>query len=255
LQMFTRSPRTWKSKPLTTEQVNAFKDAADKNKDISPIIVHAPYLANLSSPSKNTQDASKELITTELERCQKLGVPFMIMHLGSGLGSKEEDSIERMAVALNEIAKNATGATKILLENTAGSKNSTGSRLESIKILYGLLNEKKLFGCCLDTQHAFAAGYDLRDEDALKDLAEYSEKIRENFIGVIHLNDSKGGLGSGLDRHENIGRGHIGLSGFRAILSRKEIRHLPMILETPVGDYTDFKKDMQTVLKILSQTQ
>ncbi len=254
-QIFTRSPHRWNYEQLNPEAVSTFRKKLSKS-GIKVAVVHMPYLPNLASPDTKVHSESARSLAEELKRADTLGLPYVVTHLGSHMGRGIELGQKKVAEALVQAMNDGSSGSMILLENMAGQKNSVGASFSDIGKIIDLAGGDHRIGVCLDTCHAYAAGIDIATPGGMDSaLSDFDSKVGLKRLKVIHLNDSKGGLGSGLDRHENIGRGHIGLSGFRAILSRKEIRHLPMILETPVGDYTDFKKDMQTVLKILSQTQ
>lgn len=250
-QIFTRSPHRWSYEKLDPESVSAFKRKMLKS-GISVAVIHMPYLPNLSSPDEKVHlDSTKSLIE-EVKRADALSVPYVVTHLGSHMGKGIEKGQKRVAESLLKALGEAKPRAMILLENMAGQKNSVGASFEDLAKIMEYAGEDDHVGVCLDTCHAYAAGIDLATPKGVeKMLMDFDSKVGLERLKVIHLNDSKGGLGSRLDRHENIGKGKIGESGFRAILGREEITKLPMILETPVGDYKEFRSDLQTVLKLL----
>ncbi len=234
-QMFTRNPRGWQFSPLDSEEKKQFKEKLAKT-SISPTVVHMPYLPNIASARNEVYVPSVKSITAELKRCDELGVPFLVTHLGSHLGAGEDAGLQRIVDAIDAAFSEAEGETMLLLENTAGTKNSMGSSFEAIRRVIDNVASSDRVGLCFDTCHAFAAGYDLRDEKAV----EATLNALDSILGfdrarLVHLNDSVGELGSHMDRHEHIGVGKIGEEGFRAIL-RSELGELPMIMETPVDE-------------------
>jgi deoxyribonuclease-4 len=234
-QIFTRSPRQWYSPKLSPEIAKAF---ADKTKlhDLEPVFAHMPYLPNLASPREEIYDKSVKTLKSELERCSKLKIPYLVTHLGSHLGKGKQQGFNRLISGINQAFNDYDGDVFLLLENTAGTRNSMGSTLEDVQHIIEQLSHPERAGLCFDTSHAFAAGYDLRTEKTVKD----TEKKIEETVGfeklrLIHLNDSKGDFNSRIDRHEHIGLGKIGDEGFRNILASR-LGELPMIMETPVDN-------------------
>jgi len=246
-QIFTRSPRQWDFVELNSGAEVFRKKVASSG--LWPVVVHMPYLPNLASPRREVFRASVNSLVAEVKRCELLGVPYLVTHLGSHLGSGVEAGCERIIQAISEAFDRSTRSVSILLENTAGSKNSIGSTFEEISMILERLD--KTVNVCFDTCHAFASGYDLRDEIA---IGETLEKF-ENLIGLsrlklLHINDSKGSLGSRLDRHEHIGLGKIGRRGFRSFLTNPKLRHIPMILETPIDERRSDSSNIAVVRKL-----
>ena len=249
-QIFTRNPRGWKFGPLDPEEVSQFHDKLAKS-GLSPVVDHMPYLPNLSCPEDELYNKSTSTFNAEVERCVELGVRYLVVHLGSHLGMGREIGLRRLSNAINQATKRAKGDFQICLENTAGQKNSMGSKFEEIREILDTVNQKDRVGVCLDTCHAYAAGYDLHVEKAVqKSFDRFDETVGFENLRVVHLNDSENGLGSGLDRHEHIGMGYIGNSGFKAILHHKAIRELPMILETPIDDRRGVPGNLETVRRL-----
>ncbi|MEM3737097.1 MAG: deoxyribonuclease IV [Candidatus Bathyarchaeia archaeon] len=238
-QIFTRNPRGWKFEPLTLEEAVSFRRKLE-NARIGPVIDHMPYLPNLASPNDDVYELSKRTLVAELERSGQLGIPYLVTHLGSHQGSGVEQGRDRIVKAVNLALSRVDNEVIILLENTAGTKNSMGSTFEEMKHILNRIDQPDRVGVCLDTCHAFAAGYELRDEEGVDiTLKELDRVIGLEKLKVVHANDSKGDLGSHIDRHEHIGLGCIGEGGFKALLRRKELQLLPFILETPVDRRRD----------------
>ncbi|MCX6659693.1 MAG: deoxyribonuclease IV [Candidatus Bathyarchaeota archaeon] len=232
-QIFTRNPRSWKTKRLEPKNIIRFKEKVSTS-GIFPVVAHMPYLANLSSPRETVYKKSIGALLEELNRCGKLGIPFIVTHLGSHLGIGREMGLNRLINALNLAIESSESKATILIENTAGTKNSMGSSFEDIREIIDNV-VKSHVGICFDTCHAFAAGYDLRNKDSVEGtMSMLRDTVDLALLKVVHINDSKGDLASRIDRHEHIGLGCIGHEGFRAILHDRTIRELPLILETPI---------------------
>ena len=242
-QVFTSNPRGWHAKDLTDDDITNYKNnLSQSNIDRFATVAHMPYLPNLSSPEISVYEKSIHTMIREVERCDKLGIPYLVTHLGSHKGTGEDKGIQRLVGALTEVAKTNKDVT-ILLENTAGQKNSVGSDFTQLAEIFFGLKPASRFGICIDTCHAFAAGYDLRNEKNVKDAFEkFDSEIGLKHIKIIHLNDSKGELGCHLDRHEHIGLGHIGEAGLSQVVKLANKNKIPIILETPIDERrTDFE--------------
>lgn len=235
LQMFSRNPRGWESKNLSSHTVENFRNKLKKS-GIWPIFIHTPYLLNLASPKDTVYNRSVNVLKDELRRATELGVPYVVTHLGSHLGYGKMEGFKRIANAVNNSLLSVEGNVILLLENTAGTRNSMGSSFEDIKHILDRIKSVERVGLCFDTAHAFAAGYDLVSRGAV----QYTLKHLDRVVGLgalklVHLNDSKGALGSRIDRHEHIGMGMIGEQGFMNILQSR-LGKLPLILETPIDE-------------------
>jgi deoxyribonuclease-4 len=231
-QIFTRNPRQWKPTILTPESCRAFVYEV-QNYDMKPVFAHMPYLPNLASPRDKVYEASVKTLISELKRCKKLKIPYLVTHLGSHLGEGMQKGVKRLVDGFNKAFKVTEEGIMILMENTAGTRNSLGSSLQDIQHIIERLNQPELVGICFDTSHAFAAGYDLRTEETVKaTVQQIDEIIGFEKLKLLHLNDSKGDFDSHIDRHEHIGMGKIGEEGFRNILASK-LGELPIIMETP----------------------
>ncbi len=256
LQMFSRNPRGWDSKKLASRTVENFRNKL-KESGIWPVFIHTPYLLNLASPKEDVYLKSIEVLKDELHRASELSVPYVVTHLGSHLGYGKMEGFRRIAKAVNTSLASVKNDAILLLENTAGTKNSMGSAFEDIEHILSKIESNDRIGVCFDTSHAFAAGYDLVSRGALEytlqrlDITVGLEKLR-----LVHLNDSKGALGSKIDRHEHIGMGTIGEQGFRNILQSR-LGKLPLILETPIdhrrNDIGNLKKVRELAVASSSQ--
>jgi deoxyribonuclease-4 len=250
-QMFTRNPQGWKFSPLKEDSVKLFKSKLKKS-GISKVIDHMPYLPNLSSPVETIYEKSVDAFIHELGRVEMLDIDELVVHLGSHMGKGQAYGQKRLAEAIKKGLKEVNPSCHVLLENTSGQKNAVGSSIDDISNIISMIGDDRV-GVCIDTCHLYAAGYDITTEAGLNQVLNEIEKtIGIERVRVIHLNDSKGALGSGLDRHENIGKGYIGKKGFRNILSRKEIITKPLILETPVGSEDDYRSDLNTVKELIN---
>ena len=239
-QIFSRNPRGWKAKDLDADSADAFK-AALRASGIGPVVDHMPYLPNLASPDEEIYEKSIATLTGELRRCALLGIPYLVTHLGHHRGAGMEAGQARVIAAVNRaLADAGADSVMLLLENTAGEKNSVGTTAADLRRILDGIEAAGRVGICFDTCHAFAAGYDLRAAEGVDAVfGELDDRLGLSHLRVIHLNDCKGALGSGLDRHEHIGLGSIGEEGFRHILRHPIIRSLPFICETPVDGQRD----------------
>ena len=239
-QIFTRSPRSWHAKKLADSDIKTYKKKLDNSKiDRLATVAHMPYLPNLATPNQDTYSKSIETLQSEVERCGQLDIPYLVTHLGSHLGTGDENGIKRLVKGLEKAAE-IKNDVMILLENTAGQKNSVGSDFKQLAEIFFQLKPAKRFGICFDTCHTFAAGYDLRTKKAVKDtLQKFEDAIGFEHLKILHLNDSKGKLGSQVDRHYHIGLGGIGMEGLGGVVKFMNKKKIPIILETPIDDIRD----------------
>jgi len=251
-QIFTRNPRGWAAKPLTSSDATNFKEKLAKTKiDRFATVAHMPYLPNLSSPEDDPFARSLDSLIDEAKRCSKLGIPYLVAHLGSHKGKGDEKGIEMLVKAFTKAAKDTPDDVTILLENTAGQKNSVGSDLDQLGSILSQLKPAKRFGICFDTCHGFAAGYDMSTEKgAAATLEKLDKAIGFEHLKILHLNDSKGELGSNLDRHEHIGLGHIGEKGLGYIIKAINRKKIPIILETPIDERRDDVGNLKKVKEL-----
>ena len=249
-QIFTRNPRGWKFRRLDREEVSEFKRKNEPD-SMTPVVAHMPYLPNLSSPKKSIYNRSVKSLSAELDRCGILGVNFLVTHLGSHMGKGQDLGLKMITDAINQAISENSNEVTLLLENTAGTKNSMGSSFEDLRRILGLVKERRRVGVCFDTAHAYAAGYDLHSPRGIDEtLTKFDSVLGLATLKVVHLNDSKYGLGSGRDRHEHIGMGYIGEKGFRTLLKHESVRNLPFIMETPIDERRDEAGNMQKVREL-----
>ena len=240
-QIFTRNPRGWMAKLLSDDDTNNFREKLSASKiDRFATVAHMPYLPNLSSPDNDPFSKSLNSLVDELKRCSKLGVPYLVAHLGSHKGAGDQKGIEKLVKNFTNAVRDTPNDVMILLENTAGQKNSVGSNFEQLASILFQLKPAKRFGICLDTCHAFAAGYDLRTEKTTKStLEQFDRFVGIEHLKIIHLNDSEGEIGCNKDRHEHIGLGKIGETGLSYVVKFANSKKIPIILETPIDDRRD----------------
>ncbi len=255
VQIFGRNPRIWRFTPIDGLEAGLFKSRREKA-GLWPVAVHTTYLINLCAPVEETFEKSVDLFKLELASAEALGADYLVTHLGSPGGLGGEFARARILGALREAAQDGLGRkTEILLENTAGSGHTYGSSIHDIGAVAMGAGEFGLrVGLCLDTCHAFAAGYAMTTPAEVEGLASTLEREAGlERVKLIHLNDSKGPLGSRLDRHEHIGRGHIGREGFASILTHPRLLKIPMILETPKKNEDDDRRNLKTVRDIIEK--
>lgn len=249
IQIFTKSSRQWATKPYSQEEIELFHFNRKKT-GITTVVAHDSYLLNLGSPEGSLRKRSIAAFIDELERCETLGVSHLIAHPGAHMGAGELAGIKTIARSLDEVHKACPGyKTKIALEITAGQGSNLGYRFEQIARIIDSTRESDRLRVCFDTEHAFAAGYDIRTKEGYeKTFAEFDELIGVERLAAFHLNDSKKEFNSRVDRHEHIGKGFIGVEAFRWLVNDKRFWGLPMCLETPKGP--DLKEDKMN-LKLL----
>jgi deoxyribonuclease-4 len=284
-QIFSRNPRAWVAKPLEERDIENFRTKLnDSDINTKSVFVHMPYLPNLSSALDILHKKSTDTLIEELRRSTVLGIPNVILHLGSHGGKGKESGINQLVKACETAFKNYTESSlvakksmkkndssnakqeekvSLLLENSANKKNSIGSRFDEIGLILDKLKSSlsnqingkgSSFGVCLDTCHAFAAGYDLRTESAVYEtLDRFSTEVGLKNLKVIHLNDSKDKLNSNRDRHEHIGLGMIGKQGFKALLNHESVKNIPIIMETPIDNKRGNADNLKFVLELLDK--
>ena len=246
IQIFTKSSRQWAGKPYTKEEIEQFR-VNRKETGITTIIAHDSYLLNLGSPDASLRKQSVAAFIDELERCEILGVTNLVAHPGAHVGAGECEGIRTIAKSLDEAHKACRGySVKVTLEITAGQGSCLGYRFEQIGKIMDATKESDRLRVCFDTEHAFAAGYDIRTREGYeRTFVEFDEVIGIDRLAAFHLNDSKKEFNSRVDRHEHIGKGQIGVEAFRLLLNDKRFWGLPMCLETPKGP--DLKEDQENL--------
>ncbi|NQT46725.1 MAG: deoxyribonuclease IV [Candidatus Omnitrophica bacterium] len=250
MQIFSRNPRGWQVSGLIKADVEEFKRRR-KKEGISPLLVHIPYLINLATPDDLLYKKSIAAYIEDIKRADQLGSEYFVTHLGSHMGSGIDNGIKRFSAAINTIIAKANPKVMILLENTAGSGSSLGNQFEHIRDIIKRITKKKQIGVCFDTAHAYAAGFDIKTAKGLdKTLKVFNRLIGLKRLKAVHLNDSKADLGSHVDRHENIGKGKLGVTGIKSIINHPSLRDLPFILETPQKRPEDDRVDLRRTRKL-----
>jgi deoxyribonuclease-4 len=248
LQIFTKNANQWRAKPLSDEDIAHYTTAiAASAIDPGAVVAHDSYLINLGSPDDAKWEQSVAAFAEELRRCDQLGVPYLVTHPGAHMGSGEEAGLERVAAGMIR-ALEATERATVLLETTAGQGTYLGGRFAHLARLLELTPPALLdrVGICLDTCHVFVAGYDISTPEGYAETwAEFDREIGRDRLRVLHLNDAKKPLGSHTDRHEQLGKGHIGETGFRLIMNDPLLRDRIHLLETPKGD--DLAEDRENM--------
>ena len=246
IQIFTKSSRQWACKPYSQEEIAQYREN-QKTTGIKKVIAHDSYLLNLGSPDAVLRQRSILAFIDEMERCELLGISNLIAHPGSHVGSGEDQGIKTIATSLNEVHQACPGyEVKVTLEITAGQGSNLGYRFEHIVRMFDATRESERLQVCFDTEHAFAAGYDIRTREGYEQtFSEFDETIGIERLAAFHLNDSKKEFNSRVDRHEHIGQGHIGLDAFRLLMNDKRFWGVPMCLETPKG--LDLAEDRQNL--------
>jgi deoxyribonuclease-4 len=254
IQLFTTSNRQWKQRRLTAADVDAFQKKM-KSGPIKVAFAHAMYLINLAAPDSEVFRHSVQTMIGELQRADILGLPFVVIHPGSPKHKENKWGIYRIAEAISKVfEKTAAFKVKIALETTAGQGSQVGHRFEELALIMDVVGEKDRLGICFDTCHAFAAGYEIRTKEGYeKTWQEFDQIIGFEKLLAIHVNDSKGELGSRIDRHEHIGKGSIGLAGFKNFMNDRRLTSIPMVLETPKQEDA-IKFDSQNLRTLLRLT-
>ncbi|MFC1869344.1 deoxyribonuclease IV [Thermodesulfobacteriota bacterium] len=240
IQIFTRNRLKWSAKGLSESEIDAFQRARTKT-SIIPIAIHASYLINLASPRSDRKERTLLLFINEIEWAEQLDIPFLVIHPGSHMGDGEKKGFERIAEMINVALDRTSGYNvKILVETTAGQGTNLGYRFEHLAEIMELAGFSDRLGVCFDTCHTFAAGYDFRNKEAYRQvIQEFDNLIGVDRLRLFHINDSKNGPGSRVDRHDNLGEGLIGLKSFSFFLNDPLFAEHFFLLETPKG--TDAK--------------
>lgn len=249
-QIFVKSPSRWSNPPRKKAEAEAFRQArADAG---MPVVAHAGYLINLASSNEEVAEKSLGALLDELQRCEQLGVPDLVLHPGAPMDASREVGIERAARGLDAVLHRFQGNVRVLLENTAGQGSTLGLTVRELAAIVERTEARHRLGVCLDTCHAFAAGYDLREPAGYERLIEeLGATLGLEALACWHLNDSKFALGRNRDRHANIGEGEIGRDAFARLLHDHRFADVPMLLETPLGDDDGgHARDMATLAEL-----
>lgn len=247
--LFTKNQRQWEAPPLTQKSIDTFKANCEKyGYTPAQILPHDSYLINLGNPDRDALEKSRNAFLDEMVRCQQLGLDRLNFHPGSHLNKiSEEESLLLIADSINMALERTQGVTAVI-ENTSGQGSNLGYTFEQIRFIIDHVNDQSRVGVCIDTCHAFTAGYDISTPEAFaKTFSHFDRVIGFKFLKGIHLNDTKKGLGSRVDRHENIGDGLLGIEPFRLIMTDPRFNAIPIILETP--DESRWAEEIKTLMK------
>lgn len=234
VQIFVKNQRQWAAPALTDETARAFR-AARRATGIRWVFAHASYLINLGAPGRRAWDLAVDALTDELERAEALGLDFVVVHPGSHLGAGVETGLARVAAALDEVTRRTAGArVRIALENSAGGGHALGRTFIELGAMLRRARRPERLGICVDTCHLWAAGHDIRRPGGWQAVLDAcATHVGLGRVVAFHLNDAQAALGSGLDRHQHIGAGQLGLRPFRWLLRDPRFRRVPKVLETP----------------------
>ncbi|WP_223156803.1 deoxyribonuclease IV [Thermosediminibacter oceani] len=248
LQFFTRNPRGGAAKALDENDIKKSFELREKE-NFGPMVAHAPYTVNMAANKNETADFTRRVLREDLDRLEKVGAPYLVIHPGSHLGDGVEAGIERIAAVLKEVV---TGRERVmvLLETMAGSGSEVGYTFEQLYDIMDKTGIPHAFGVCIDTCHLYGAGYDVKDRlDEV--LAEFDRVLGLDKIKAVHLNDSKFGLASRKDRHANLGQGQLGLEAIKRVITHPALKGRAFLLETP-GGMENYKKEI-AILKEMSK--
>lgn len=248
--LFTKNQRQWFSPPLTDKSIEAFKaNCAKFGFSAAQILPHDSYLINLGSPDAESLQKSRNSFIEEMHRCELLGLDRLNFHPGSHLKKiTEDDCLKLIAESINYALQKTTGITAVL-ENTAGQGSNVGYRFEHLRAIIDLVDDKSRVGVCIDTQHAFASGYNLYSVDGFNDVwRNFDDIIGFNYLRGMHINDSKKELASRVDRHEVLREGLLGATPFEMIMKDERFDNIPLVLETP--DESRWKEEIEWLKSI-----
>ncbi|MCH8819076.1 MAG: deoxyribonuclease IV [Acidobacteria bacterium] len=253
IQIFVKNNNRWVGKPISEEEAEAFQKSWERSA-IQEVVAHDCYLINLASPLDEMWQRSIDALIDELERCDRLGLSYLVTHPGSHMGRGEEQGVRRIARAIDQIHQK-DWKVRIALETTAGQGTSVGYRFEHLRDIIGAVRQPDRLAVCMDTCHIFAAGYDIREEeDYQKTMESFDQTVGLDKLRIFHFNDSKRGWGSRVDRHEHIGRGEIGTSAFASILNDERLTGVPKILETPKGKtHREDKRNLKVLRSLIKE--
>lgn len=251
VQIFSHNPRQWLVRKIPSGSILQFKKL-QRSYDINPVFIHTSYLINLAASDNIILEKSISLLIQEMDIAELLGADYVILHTGSASQDSEEVGRKRAIEALKRVARKKAWRSKLLLENTAGERGDISSHIKDIAEIIDRTGSPLMGGVVIDTCHAFAAGYEIKNEKGLSGLIKEIEMhIGFNNVKLIHLNDSKKGHGSHVDRHEHIGEGGIGREGLRRFINHPAFKNIPLILETPKKTEEDDPRNLKIVKGLL----
>lgn len=253
MQIFSKNQMQWKAKPIDLEEAEKFI-ANSIEFGVKETIIHDSYLINLASPDRGLLKQSRETFLDEIVRAKHLGVRSLIFHPGAHMGSGEQAGLKKIAESLNWVrAEFGSGDVCMVLEITAGQGTVLGYSFDHLAKIISLLDDQKSAGVCFDTCHAYAAGYDVKTKDGYARTFDlFDDTIGLEFLKAMHLNDAKVKQGSNVDRHEQIGKGYIGLDGFRNFVNDERFSGIPMVLETPKGE-KEYKQELKVLRSLIKR--
>ncbi len=257
MQIFVKNNMQWFARPLTKDEIRAFRDHAQRAQ-IAAAFAHANYLINLAATNPQFHANSLRALAEELTRADQLGLPFLVLHPGAHLGLGEEAGLNKIVDSIDQVfAAIPKVKTKIALETTAGQGSCLGNKFEHLAYIMRNVREPARLCVCLDTAHVFASGYDLSTVATTKKMfAEFNRTVGIKHLAALHLNDSKTARGSRVDRHAHIGKGQIGLEAFRFIMCDRRFAKIPKVLETPKGkDLAEDVENMRTLRNLIASTR
>jgi len=255
MQIFTKSNQQWYAKPISQEEIDLFLKAKNEFREIiDPVIVHAAYLINLCSENPETEKKSIEGLIIELKRCEALELPYLVVHPGSSGKQERGVALKQLQKNINLVLQETSGKTKLLLENMAGQGSGIARSLADLRDIFEYVDQPKKLGVCIDTCHAFAAGYNIADQAGYDDFfKEFDTLLGLENLNVLHLNDSKKNCGDRVDRHEAIGKGKIGIEPFSWIMNDARFFDIPKIIETPVENQGDDQHNLEILKSLLGE--
>ncbi len=251
VQIFSHNPRGWTVKGTSDTDTDAFKKLREKY-NITPVFIHTSYLINLASVNNTLLKKSIDMLVVEMERADAIGAEYVVIHTGSSSGDKPSDARKRAIEALNVVASRGSWKAGLLIENTAGKRGDISSSIKEMAEIINAVEGTLISGICIDTCHAFSAGYDISKDNGIEMIArEIKGHIRIENLKLIHLNDSKAGCGSGIDRHEHIGKGKIGMKGLASFINYPPFKDIPLIIETPKKTEDDDRMNLERAMSMM----
>ncbi len=255
IQIFTKNQMQWSASPLKDEDISRFREYSGKYRPRA-VMTHDSYLINLASPEEDKLEKSRAAFLDEIQRCDQLGIDLLIFHPGSHMDTGVDRGLKAIAESLDWAhAETAGSSVKTVLEITAGQGTNVGYTFEQLRDIIGMVEDQSRMGVCIDTAHLFAAGYDIRTRDVYEGTwRQFEDVLGLKNLMAFHINDSKKPFNSRLDRHENLGKGYIGMEGFRLLFNDDRFADVPMVLETPGGDEW-FMKNLEAMRGLVGQEE
>jgi deoxyribonuclease-4 len=252
IQVFTANQNQWFPKQPAPEEVAGFREGMEREQP-QVCVSHDSYLINLGSPDEEKLNRSRQAFLEEIDRCEACGIPYIAFHPGAHMRTGERECLERIAASIDTcLEQRPDSKVMLLLENTAGQGSNVGYRFEHLAEIIALVQSPDRLGVCFDTQHAFAAGYDLRTVAGWKDvLNHFDATLGTERIKAFHINDSKKELGSRVDRHANLGKGFLTLETFWWLVNADQFQNVPMVLETPIGKDDGYAKEIKLLKSLV----